>query len=87
MRSHLLRTICRHPVIYYPMTIIVGGGMLSTYNIPPLVLYYSHRHRVVAPWERTLEVMEDDKVDDTGQAANVARWKALINDTELTAVI
>ena len=39
----------------------------------------------MADLDGELEAMEDDQVQDTNQAANVARWKALINDTELKA--
>ena len=41
----------------------------------------------MADLDEELEAMEDDSVVDTGQAANVARWKALINDTELKAAV
>ena len=41
----------------------------------------------MADLDGELEAMEDDQVQDTNQAANVARWKALINDTELKAAV
>ena len=41
----------------------------------------------MADLDQELEAMEDTDVKDTGQAANVARWKALISDTELKAAV
>ena len=41
----------------------------------------------MADLDDELEAMEDEDVSDTSQAANVARWKALINDTEMKAAV
>ena len=41
----------------------------------------------MADLDEELEAMEDDQVENTGQAANIARWKALINDSELKAAV